>query len=241
VQKLEPTVESDLQADVKAWRRDRDTSAVTKALDDLRRAAEDPVADLMGPTLVLARAGGTTGEWGAALREVFGEYRGPTGVGGARGTHGRRLDSAAARARALAASTGSPPRLLVGKPGLDGHSNGAEQIAVAARDAGFEVIYQGIRLTPEQIVAAARDEDVDVVGLSILSGSHLELVPEILDRMRAAGLDAPVVVGGIIPPEDAEILLGKGVAAVFTPKDFRFASIMDTLVGLVERHRAEHR
>jgi (2R)-ethylmalonyl-CoA mutase len=238
VQKLEPTVEPDLQADVKAWRRDRDRSAATKALDDLRRAAEDPVADLMGPTLALARAGGTTGEWGAALREVFGEYRGPTGVGGAGGTHGAELASAAARARALAETTGSPPRLLVGKPGLDGHSNGAEQIAVAARDVGFEVIYQGIRLTPEQIVAAARDEDVDVVGLSVLSGSHLVLVPEVLDRMAAAGLDAPVVVGGIIPPEDAEILLGKGVAAVYTPKDFQFATIMDDLVGLVERHRA---
>ena len=241
VLKLEPTVESDLQADIKAWRRDRDQAAATKALDDLRRAAEDPVADLMAPTLALARAGGTTGEWGAALREVFGEYRGPTGVGGAKGTYGSELSSAAARARALAVATGSPPRLLVGKPGLDGHSNGAEQIAVAARDAGFEVIYQGIRLTPEQIVATARDEDVDVVGLSILSGSHLELVPEVLDRMAAAGLDAPVVVGGIIPPEDAEILLGKGVAAVYTPKDFQFATIMDDLVGLVERHRAGRR
>jgi (2R)-ethylmalonyl-CoA mutase len=241
VLKLEPTIEADLQADVKAWRRNRDQAAAAKALDDLRRAAEDPVADLMAPTLALARANGTTGEWGAALREVFGEYRGPTGVGGARGTHGGELSSAAARAQALTVATGSPPRLLVAKPGLDGHSNGAEQIAVAARDAGFEVIYQGIRLTPEQIVAAARDEDVDLIGLSILSGSHLELVPEILDRMRAAGLDTPVVVGGIIPPEDAEILLGKGVAAVFTPKDFQFASIMDTLVGLVERHRAEHR
>jgi len=239
--KLEPTIESELQTDVQAWRRDRDQGAAVKALDDLRRAAEDPDADLMAPTLALAKVGGTTGEWGAALREVFGEYRGPTGVGGARGTHGGELSSAASRARALAERTGSPPRLLVGKPGLDGHSNGAEQIAVAARDAGFEVIYQGIRLTPEQIVAAARDEDVDVVGLSILSGSHLELVPEVLDRMAAAGVDAPVVVGGIIPPEDAEILLGKGVAAVYTPKDFQFATIMDDLVGLVERHRAGRR
>ena len=239
--KLEPTIESELQTDVQAWRRDRDQGAAVKALDDLRRAAEDPDADLMAPTLALAKVGGTTGEWGAALREIFGEYRGPTGVGGARGTHGGELSSAASRARALAERTGSPPRLLVGKPGLDGHSNGAEQIAVAARDAGFEVIYQGIRLTPEQIVAAARDEDVDVVGLSILSGSHLELVPEVLDRMAAAGVDAPVVVGGIISPEDAEILLGKGVAAVYTPKDFQFATIMDDLVGLVERHRAGRR
>ena len=126
------------------------------------------------------------------------------------------------RTQALAERTGGPPRLLVAKPGLDGHSNGAEQIAVAARDAGFEVIYQGIRLTPAQIVAAARDEDVDIVGLSILSGSHLELVPDVLDRLRAAGVDAAVVVGGIIPPEDAEVLLGKGVASVYTPKDFDF-------------------
>jgi (2R)-ethylmalonyl-CoA mutase len=232
-------VESGLRADVEAWRRGRDKAAARTAVDALRRAAEDPGADLMEPTLALAQAGGTTGEWGAALREVFGEFRGPTGVAGARGAHGSELSSAASRAKKLAAETGSPPRLLVGKPGLDGHSNGAEQIAVAARDAGFEVIYQGIRLTPEQIVSAARDEDVDVVGLSILSGSHLELVPEVLDRMAAAGVDAAVVVGGIIPPEDAEILLGKGVTAVYTPKDFEFGTIMDDLVGLVEKRRAE--
>jgi len=231
-------IERELQADVEAWRRARDNAAASKAVDALRRAAEDPGADLMEPTLALAQAGGTTGEWGTALREVFGEFRGPTGVGGARGVHGSELSSAASRAKKLAAETGSPPRLLVGKPGLDGHSNGAEQIAVAARDAGFEVIYQGIRLTPEQIVSAARDEDVDVVGLSILSGSHLELVPEVLDRMAAAGVDAAVVVGGIIPPEDAEILLGKGVTAVYTPKDFEFGTIMDDLVGLVEKRRA---
>ena len=134
--------------------------------------------------------------------------------------------------------TGGPPRLLVAKPGLDGHSNGAEQIAVAARDAGFEVIYQGIRLTPAQIVAAARDEDVDIVGLSILSGSHLELVPDVLDRLRAAGSTAAVVVGGIIPPDDAELLLGKGVASVYTPKDYSFDRIMEDLVSLAERQRA---
>jgi ethylmalonyl-CoA mutase len=141
------------------------------------------------------------------------------------------------RSRLLAQRSGGPPRLLVAKPGLDGHSNGAEQIAVAARDAGFEVIYQGIRLSPEQIAVAARDEDVDVVGISILSGSHLELVPEVLDRLRGAGVDAPVVVGGIIPPEDAEVLRGKGVAAVFTPKDFQLGRIVDELLTLVERHR----
>ena len=144
----------------------------------------------------------------------------------------------ALRTRALAERTGGPPRLLVAKPGLDGHSNGAEQIAVAARDAGFEVIYQGIRLTPAQIVAAARDEDVDIVGLSILSGSHLELVPDVLDRLRAAGSTAAVVVGGIIPPDDAELLLGKGVASVYTPKDYSFDRIMEDLVALAERQRA---
>ena len=142
------------------------------------------------------------------------------------------------RTRALAERTGGPPRFLVAKPGLDGHSNGAEQIAVAARDAGFEVIYQGIRLTPAQIVAAARDEDVDIVGLSILSGSHLELVPDVLDRLRAAGSTAAVVVGGIIPPDDAELLLGKGVASVYTPKDYSFDRIMEDLVALAERQRA---
>ena len=145
----------------------------------------------MPATIALAHAGGTTGEWGRALREVFGEYRAPTGVEGGVGHRGGELAAVVARAKAMAEATGSPPRLLVAKPGLDGHSNGAEQIAVAARDAGFEVVYQGIRLTPEQIVAAARDEDVDIVGLSILSGSHLEIVPEILDRLAAAKVDAP--------------------------------------------------
>ena len=191
----------------------------------------------MAPTITLAKAGGTTGEWSDALRQVFGEYRAPTGVAGATGSRAE-LGNVAARARALTERTGRPPRLLVAKPGLDGHSNGAEQIAVAARDAGFEVIYQGIRLSPAQIVAAARDEDVDVVGLSILSGSHLELVPEVLDRLRATGVDADVVVGGIIPPDDAEVLLGKGVAAVYTPKDFEFDRIVADLVALVERRRA---
>jgi (2R)-ethylmalonyl-CoA mutase len=143
-----------------------------------------------------------------------------------------------ARTLALAKNTGGPPRLLVAKPGLDGHSNGAEQIAVAARDAGFEVIYQGIRLSPEQIVAAARDEDVDLVGISILSGSHMDLVPDILDRLRAAEVDVPVIVGGIIPADDAQVLRDKGVAAVYTPKDFDFGRIMDELVTLVEQHRA---
>jgi (2R)-ethylmalonyl-CoA mutase len=154
------------------------------------------------------------------------------------GHRGSEFRSVLARSKALADEAGGPPKLLVAKPGLDGHSNGAEQIAVAARDAGFEVVYQGIRLSPAEIAAAARDEDVDVVGISILSGSHLELVPEVVDRLRAEGVDVPVVVGGIIPPEDAEILLGKGVARVYTPKDFEIGRIMADMVQLAEDHRA---
>jgi (2R)-ethylmalonyl-CoA mutase len=237
VLKLDPTVEARLQADVAEWRERRDGAALRQALDELRRCAEDESTNVMTATIALAEAGGTTGEWGRALREVFGEYRAPTGVDGAVGRHGAELAPVVARAKAMAKALGSPPRLLVAKPGLDGHSNGAEQIAVAARDAGFEVVYQGIRMTPEQIVATARDEDVDIVGLSILSGSHLELVPEILDRLAAAHVDAAVVVGGIIPPDDAEVLRGKGVAAIFTPKDFELGRIMDELVTLAEQRR----
>jgi len=239
VLKVNPAVEAELRADVTAWRRDRDGAAVARALDELRRVAMDdgPGANVMEATIALAHAGGTTGEWAGVLREVFGEYRAPTGVSGGVGRRGAELAPVLARSRALATATGSPPRLLVAKPGLDGHSNGAEQIAVAARDAGFEVVYQGIRLTPAQIVATARDEDVDIVGLSILSGSHMELVPEVVDRLRAAGVDAAVIVGGIIPPDDAEVLRGKGVAAVYTPKDFELDRIMDELVTLADRHR----
>src|SRR4029077_18727442 len=162
------------------------------------------------------RAGGTTGEWATVLRSVFGEYRAPTGVGAAAGRPGGDLAAVTARVRAM---VGGPPRLLVAKPGLDGHSNGAEQIAMAARDAGMEVVYSGIRLTPGQIVASARDEDPDVIGLSILSGSHLALVPGIVAALRSIGVDAPVVVGGIIPEDDRPRLLAAGVAAVYTPKD----------------------
>jgi ethylmalonyl-CoA mutase len=186
----------------------------------------------------LARAGGTVGEWAGALREVFGEYRAPTGVGAVAVPVG---DLAAVRERVQAAtkSLGGQLRLLVGKPGLDGHSNGAEQIAVAARDAGLEVVYQGIRLTPEQIAVAARDEDVDVVGLSILSGSHLELVPETMRLLREAGVDAPVVVGGIIPDEDRAKLTAAGVARVYTPKDYRLTAIVGEIADLAIDHR-EH-
>jgi (2R)-ethylmalonyl-CoA mutase len=236
VLRVDPAVESELRADVESWRAGRDQAAVRRALDDLKRAAEGS-DNVMPATIVLAHAGGTTGEWAGALREVFGEYRAPTGVRGGVGHRGSEFQAVLARSRALSARSGGPPRLLVAKPGLDGHSNGAEQIAVAARDAGFEVVYQGIRLSPAAIAAAARDEDVDVVGISILSGSHLELVPEVVDRLRAVGVEAPVVVGGIIPPEDADILLGKGVARVYTPKDFEIGRMMDDLLGLAEAHR----
>ncbi len=235
--KVDPAVESEMRADVAAWRSQRDARAVTEALAELKRAAEG-TDNVMPATIALAHAGGTTGEWAGVLREVFGEYRAPTGVAGGVGHRGTELGGVLARSKALADHAGGPPKLLVAKPGLDGHSNGAEQIAVAARDAGFEVIYQGIRLSPAEIAAAARDEDVDVVGISILSGSHLELVPDVVDRLRAFGLDIPVVVGGIIPPEDAEILIGKGVARVYTPKDFEIGRIMDDLAELAEKHRA---
>ncbi len=231
---VDPAVEAHLIEDVQRWRAARDGGAVTVALDALRRAAEGR-DNIMDATIALAAAGGTTGEWADALRQVWGEYRAPTGIGAAaRGGAPRRaeMDQAQETVRAIAAQRGAPPRLLVAKPGLDGHSNGAEQIAVAARDAGFEVVYQGIRQTPEQIAAVARDEDVDVIGLSILSGSHLDLVSEVTDRVRAAGVDAPVVVGGIIPPEDASKLRDLGVAAVYTPKDFQLGRIMADLAEL---------
>jgi len=235
--RVDPAVESQLRTEIAQWRSERDDGAVQRALDDLRRAAEGS-DNVMPATIALAHAGGTTGEWANALRQVFGEYRAPTGVSGGVGHRGAEFQAVLARSRALAERAGGPPRLLVAKPGLDGHSNGAEQIAVAARDAGFEVVYQGIRLSPAEIAAAARDEDVDVVGISILSGSHLELVPEVVERLRAEGVDAPVVVGGIIPPEDEVVLLGKGVARVYTPKDFAIGQMMEDMIDLVEQHRA---
>ena len=239
IMKVDPLVENQLKEDVASWRATRDEAAVTAALAELKRVAvsEDVADNIMIPSIALAHAGGTTGEWAAALRDVFGEYRAPTGVAGGVGRRGSSMAAVAARTASMEES-GGRPRLLVAKPGLDGHSNGAEQIAVAARDAGFEVVYQGIRLTPEQIVAAARDEDVDLIGISILSGSHLELVPEILDRARIAGVEAKVIVGGIIPPDDARVLLDKGVAAVYTPKDYELVEIMDDMVDLVIAHRA---
>jgi (2R)-ethylmalonyl-CoA mutase len=192
----------------------------------------------MEATLVAARAGATTGEWAGALRDVFGEFRAPTGVSGAAVATeaGAELTAVRDRVRSTGGELGGRLRLLVGKPGLDGHSNGAEQVAVRARDAGFEVIYQGIRLTPAQIVAAAVAEDVHCVGLSILSGSHMELVPAVLDGLREAGLDdVPVIVGGIIPESDGKALKDLGVAAVFTPKDFGLTEIMGGIVDVIRR------
>jgi (2R)-ethylmalonyl-CoA mutase len=221
-----------------AWRAARDDAAVARALDALRHAAAG-ADNLVPPSIDLARAGGTVGEWAGVLRDVFGEYRGPTGVGTAATPAAGQLAAIATRMRAAAAELGGPARILVGKPGLDGHSNGAEQIALAARDAGFEVVYQGIRLTPAQIAAAARDEDVDVIGLSILSGSHLELVPETVRLVRAAGVDAPIVVGGIIPPADQAVLEAAGVARCYTPKDFELSEIIGDLADLaIDQRRA---
>jgi (2R)-ethylmalonyl-CoA mutase len=233
---LDPEAEREQLASLARWRAERDDDAVARALDDVRAVAATD-ANLMEATIALARAGGTVGEWSGVLREVFGEYRAPTGVGGVAASAGDGMLAVRAKAKAAADRLGGPLRMLVGKPGLDGHSNGAEQIAVAARDAGMEVVYQGIRLTPEQIAAAARDEDVDVVGLSILSGSHLELVPETLRLIRAEAVDAPVVVGGIIPPADARTLEAEGIARVYTPKDYELAAIMADVTDLAANYR----
>src|SRR5947208_4424941 len=232
--RVDPAVEAEMKEDVAQWRAARDNDAVERALDRLRAAAASD-ENVMPPTIELAHAGGTTGEWAGALREMFGEFRAPTGVAAAVGRRANGLGKLAERLRSL---PGGPPRLLVAKPGLDGHSNGAEQVAVAARDAGMEVVYQGIRLSPEQIAVAARDEDVDVVGISILSGSHLNLVPEVLRLLGEYGVDVPVVVGGIIPGDDQAKLESLGVAAVYTPKDFRITRMMEDIATLAESHRS---
>jgi ethylmalonyl-CoA mutase len=231
---VDPSVEQHAAEAVRAWRAGRDAATVDDALRALRDAAKTD-ENLMVATLACARAGVTTGEWAGALREVFGEYRAPTGVAGATGgSASEELAEVRAHVAATAEALGGPLRFLVGKPGLDGHSNGAEQIAVRARDAGFEVVYQGIRLTPSQIVAAAVEEDVHVVGLSILSGSHMEAVPAVLAGLAGAGAaDVPVVVGGIIPESDAARLRELGVARVFTPKDFALNTIMREVVDVV--------
>ncbi len=233
-QAVDPEVERHAIEAVRVWRAARDAAAVDETLRALRDAAKTG-ANLMEPTLSCARAGVTTGEWTGALREVFGEYRAPTGVGATTGpAGGAELAAVRALVRSTSEAVGHRLRLLVGKPGLDGHSNGAEQIAVRARDAGFEVIYQGIRLTPAQIVAAAVEEDVDCVGLSILSGSHRSLAPAVLDGLREAGReDLPVVVGGIIPDSDARALRAAGVAAVFTPKDYDLTAVLRAIVDVI--------
>jgi ethylmalonyl-CoA mutase len=230
----DPEVERDCIAALERWKAERDESAVGRALERLAEAARDTDRNIMPATIEAARAGATTGEWAGVLREVFGDYRAPTGVGAAAAAGDGELTSAVRqRVDEVSAALGHRLRILVGKPGLDGHSNGAEQIAVRARDVGMEVIYQGIRLTPEQIAASAVQEDVDVVGLSILSGSHLELIPETVRLLRDGGLDVPVVVGGIIPAADAERLREAGVAGVYTPKDFDLSRIMAEIADLV--------
>ena len=237
---VDPGVEAEQVAAVAAWRRERDAGAVEAALAALRRVALDEGANIMPATIAAARAGATTGEWAQALRDAFGEYRAPTGVGEASagppaaGAELERLRDEVAR---VGDALGRRIKILVGKPGLDGHSNGAEQIAVRARDAGMEVVYEGIRLTPSQIVTSALQEGVHVIGLSILSGSHRELIPQIMRGLEEAGVDAPVVVGGIIPEADVAPLKEAGVAAVYTPKDFDLTRIVRDVVALVaERH-----
>jgi ethylmalonyl-CoA mutase len=233
--RVDDAAEAEQIARLEAWRARRDDDAVASALDELRRvAATDD--NLMPASIACARAGVTTGEWSQVLREVFGEYRGPTGVGeqalASGGALSSALEDARRRVKAVEGRLGRRLRILVGKPGLDGHSNGAEQVAIRARDLGMEVIYEGIRLTPEQIVRAAVDEDVHVVGLSILSGSHLALVPQVVDGLRREGVDVPVVAGGIIPPADAAKLREAGVAAVFTPKDFELTELLAQVAEL---------
>jgi (2R)-ethylmalonyl-CoA mutase len=226
--------ERDQVARLAAWRAARDPVVVAEALKELKRAATSGM-NIMPASIACAKAGVTTGEWGWTLREAFGEYRAPTGIGQAMRNDVTGLDGIRADVDRVSRRLGRRLTFLIGKPGLDGHSNGAEQIAVRARDAGMRVVYDGIRLTPEEIVEAARKEQAHVIGLSVLSGSHLPLVEDIVGRMKEAGLDVPVVVGGIIPREDATALEKSGVAAVYTPKDFELNRIMSDLVRIVER------
>ncbi len=233
---VDPAVEAEQIEAVRRWRSDRDQDAVEKALAELARvaASDDAKENLMVPTIAAARAGATTGEWARTLREVFGGYRAPTGVGEATAAPAdEELSELREEVARLQEKLGRRPKILVGKPGLDGHSNGAEQIAVRARDAGMDVVYEGIRLTPAQIAASALQEGVHVIGLSILSGSHRELIPAVIDALHDADVSAPVVVGGIIPEQDVASLKKAGVAAVYTPKDFDITRIMRDIVGIV--------
>jgi ethylmalonyl-CoA mutase len=230
----EPEVERERIEALERWRAERDQGGVDRALEQLAEAAQDESRNMMPATIEAAKAGATTGEWAATLRDVFGDYHAPTGVAAAgSAVDGDLVAGVRRRVDAVSDVLGKRVKILVGKPGLDGHSNGAEQIAVRARDVGMEVVYQGIRLTPEQIVNSALEEDVDVVGLSILSGSHLQLVPEIVRSLRDEGIDVPVVVGGIIPAPDAAALREAGVSGVYTPKDFDINRIMGEIVELV--------
>ncbi len=236
----DPEVERECREALERWKAERDQDAVDRALTELAAAARDESANIMPATIAAAKAGATTGEWAGVLREEFGDYRAPTGVGAATASgDGELVAAARAKVEEAAAEIGHRIRILVAKPGLDGHSNGAEQIAVRARDVGMEVVYQGIRLTPEQIAASAAQEDVDVVGLSILSGSHRELVPETVRLLREAGVDAPVIVGGIIPAGDTGFLSDAGVARVYTPKDFELNRIMSEIAELVAARASE--
>jgi (2R)-ethylmalonyl-CoA mutase len=237
---VEEEAETRQIARLKAWRAARDNAAVAAALNALRHAAKSG-ANIMPASIACAKAGVTTGEWGFALRAAFGEYRAPTGVGTAMRNDAEGLDDIRAEVDRVSKKLGRRLKFLVGKPGLDGHSNGAEQIAARARDAGMEVVYDGIRLTAEAIAAAAVEKNVHVVGLSILSGSHLPLVADVIARMKEAGLeDVPIVVGGIIPPQDASALKSAGVAQVYTPKDFELNRIMADLVRIVEGSAPSH-
>src|SRR4051794_29203201 len=235
---VDPEVEQGQIDAVREWRSQRDQAAVDAALSALREAAASETENIMPATLEAARAGATTGEWAAALREVFGEYRAPTGVAEAAASPAddEALAELRDRVERVSEALGRRIKILVGKPGLDGHSNGAEQIAVRARDAGMDVVYDGIRLSPARIARTAVDEGVHVVGLSILSGSHAELIPTVLQELADAGASVPVVVGGIIPPADERALLDAGVARVYTPKDFEVSRIMGDIVDLVAAH-----
>ncbi|UWP88342.1 protein meaA [Aliiroseovarius crassostreae] len=225
--------EADQIARLEAWRMTRDADAVEKALADLRQAAKDGT-NIMPSSIAAAKAGVTTGEWGEVMRQTFGQYRAPTGVSKNPSNRTEGLDDIRDRVAAVSAQLGEKLKFLVGKPGLDGHSNGAEQIAARARDCGMDITYEGIRLTPEELVASAQETGAHVVGLSILSGSHIPLLEELMERMKAAGLGhIPVVAGGIIPDEDADRLRAMGVAKVYTPKDFELNVIMDDIVTLV--------
>jgi (2R)-ethylmalonyl-CoA mutase len=239
--RVDPAAEREQVERLKAFRASRDAAEVEKALAALREAAQTG-QNIMPASIAAAKAGVTTGEWGKTLRDVFGEYRAPTGVAGARtpAVAGDALETLRGKVEALGQRLGRRPKLLVGKPGLDGHSNGAEQIALRARDAGFEVVYEGIRVTPKELARAADDEGVHLVGLSILSGAHLDLVKDVLAQMKERGLtNIPVVAGGIIPESDARELVEAGVKAVYTPKDYEISRILTELVDYVgEAHSA---